>query len=68
MLVLTCNESQNSKKSTSNSLELQGSAGKPLQISSGLPEGLQLAELESQMKISPLNRSSIFKCKKKNVC
>lgn len=51
--------------STSNPLELQGSVGKPLQISSGLPEGLQLAELESQMKISPLNRSSIFKCKKK---
>lgn len=47
-------------------LEFQGSERWEISgISSGLSESLQFAEFESQMEISPLNSSYIFKCKKR---
>lgn len=49
-------------------LDFQGSERWKISgISSGLSESLQFAEFESQMEISPLNSSCIFKLKKKSL-
>lgn len=49
--LLTYNGSQNSKKSTSNSLELQGSAGKPQESAVGCQRACNLQNLNCRQEL-----------------
>lgn len=60
MLIMDLVESQNSKRSTFNYLELIIFIQETSGIISGLPESLQIAEFETQMEISPLKQQLGF--------